>query len=288
MINRKTLVQIGLPLPATLFLAVFLVIPALFLLSYSVGTQTAGTVGFPLTLGNFARLLGSPTYRGIFFQTLEISLWTTLASAILAYPLALTVARGNAFFSRLTLILVVAPMVMSVVVRTYGWQLLLANGPQGVVNYALTILHAPMLPRLLYTKWAVVIASTHVFLPLIVLPLSASLARIPASLVEAARMLGASDQRAFLSVTLPLSMPGLVTGCMIVFTLTSASYVTPQMIGGATGAMLGVLLEQQINTVYAWPMGAAIAVIMVALTLAAHGATGRLMARSGVVRANKG
>ncbi len=288
-INRRAVTQFALTLPAVLFLALFLLVPSVVLLTYSVGTQSAaGEVGFPITFTNFLRLLDSATYRGILYNTIEISLWTTLVAAVLAYPLALTVVRGNPLLGRITLILVVAPMVMSVVVRTYGWQLLLANGPQGVLNYVLMFLGAPMLPRILYTQWAVIIASIHVFLPLVVLPLATSLARIPANLPEAARMLGASDWRVFFAITLPLSLPGLLTGSAIVFTLTSASYVTPQMIGGAGGAMLGVLLEQQINTVYDWPMGAAIATIMVLLTLIANILAGRLMARAGVIRGNKG
>ena len=168
------------------------------------------------------------------------------------------------------MILVVAPLVVSVIVRTYGWQLLLGNSNTGVLNWILGALGAGPAPvKVLYTEWAIVIASVHVFLPLMVLPLSASLGRINPSLNEAARVLGAPAWRAFLRITLPLSLPGLIAGLTIVFSLTAASYVTPQMVGGSRGLMLGVLLEQQINTAFDWPMAAAIAVVMVAIALIA-------------------
>jgi putative spermidine/putrescine transport system permease protein len=136
----------------------------------------------------------------------------------------------------------------------------------------------------MYTEWATVIASVHVFLPLMVLPLAASLGRINPSLNEAARMLGAPAWRAFLRITLPLSTPGLIAGLTIVFSLTAASYVTPQMVGGNRGLMLGVLLEQQINTSFDWPMASAIAAVMVAIALTASVGVEWLVGRGAAAR----
>jgi putative spermidine/putrescine transport system permease protein len=182
----------------------------------------------------------------------------------------MVIAYGRPLASRVTMILVVAPLVVSVIVRSYGWQLVLGNSNTGVLNWILAALGAGPAPvKVLYTEWAIVIASVHVFLPLMVLPLSASLGRINPSLNEAARVLGAPAWRAFLRITLPLSMPGLIAGLTIVFSLTAASYVTPEMVGGNRGLMLGVLLEQQINTAFDWPMAAAIAVVMAAIALIA-------------------
>ena len=178
-----------------------------------------------------------------------------------------------------------SPLVVSVIVRTYGWQLLLGNSATGGLNWLLHALGAGPTPvRVMYSEWAVVIASVHVFLPLMVLPLSASLGRINPSLNEAARMLGAPAWRAFLRVTLPLSMPGLVAGLTIVFSLTAGSYVTPQMVGGTRGLMLGVLLEQQINTAFHWPMAAAIAAVMVTIALVANVGVGWLSERHAAAR----
>jgi len=282
----RSAVGVALLLPALVFLIVFLVLPSLILLGYSALTQSqAGDISLPLTFASYERLIFSAAYRRVVILTLRVAFLTSLFTALLAYPAAMVIAYGKPVFSRITMILVVAPLVVSVIVRTYGWQLLLGNSATGVLNWLLHALGAGPTPvRVMYSEWAVVIASVHVFLPLMVLPLSASLGRINPSLNEAARMLGAPAWRAFLRVTLPLSMPGLVAGLTIVFSLTAGSYVTPQMVGGTRGLMLGVLLEQQINTAFDWPMAAAIAAVMVTIALVANVGVGWLSERHAAAR----
>jgi putative spermidine/putrescine transport system permease protein len=277
----RPLVGLALLLPALAFLVVFLVLPSLILLGYSVFSQNqTGDISLPLTVGSYERLIFSPAYRRVVMTTLRVAFFTALFTSLLAYPLAMVIAYGRPLASRITMILVVAPLVVSVIVRTYGWQLVLGNSSTGVLNWILGAMGAGPTPvKVLYTEWAIVIASVHVFLPLMVLPLSASLSRINPSLNEAARMLGAPAWRAFLRITLPLSVPGLIAGLTIVFSLTAASYVTPQMVGGNRGLMLGVLLEQQINTAFDWPMAAAIASVMVAIALLANVGVGWLAER---------
>jgi putative spermidine/putrescine transport system permease protein len=272
--QRALRVSIGtlLLLPALAFLALFLILPASSFLTASVLTQSpSGDIGLPLTLANYDRLLFSPAYKLVVLRTLSISVWTSVISVLLAYPLAMVIAYGRPSWSRLTMIVVVAPLVVSVIVRCYGWQLLLGNNRSGVVNWLLsfTSRHPPTV-KVMYTEWAVIIASVHVFLPLIVLPIATSLARINPFLIEAARMLGAPAWRAFLRVTLPLSAPGLTAGVTVVFALTAASFVTPQMLGGTNASMLGILLEQQAMTVFDWPMASAVASVMVAIALCSN------------------
>jgi len=264
-----SLMGLALLFPALAFLTVFLVLPSLILLGYSALTQSqSGDISLPLTIGSYERLIFSSAYRRVVMTTLRVASFTALFTSLLAYPVAMVIAYGRPLASRVTMILVVAPLVVSVIVRSYGWQLLLGNSNTGVLNWILGALGAGPAPvKVLYTEWAIVIASVHVFLPLMVLPLSASLGRINPSLNEAARVLGAPAWRAFLRITLPLSVPGLIAGLTIVFSLTAASYVTPEMVGGNRGLMLGVLLEQQINTAFDWSMAAAIAVVMVAIAL---------------------
>ncbi|MEA2803459.1 MAG: putative spermidine/putrescine transport system permease protein [Rhodospirillaceae bacterium] len=277
----RLVIGFTLLIPALAFLVVFLILPSLLLLSYSVLTQPqSGDIGLPFTLASYERLLFSPAYRRVVILTLRVAFFTSLFTFMLAYPLAMVVAYGRPLFSRVTMILVVAPLVVSVLVRTYGWQLILGNSRTGVLNWLLEALGTGPTPvRVLYTEWATVIASVHVFLPLMVLPLAASLGRINPSLNEAARMLGAPAWRAFVRITLPLSVPGLIAGLTIVFSLTAASYVTPQMLGGNRGTMLGVLLEQQVTTAFDWPMAAAIATVMVAIALSANVGVGWLFER---------
>jgi putative spermidine/putrescine transport system permease protein len=268
-------------LPALLFVLIFFVVPAATLFSYSVLTQTTdGRIFLPLTLGSYVHLFTTPVYRSVLMATLRVSGATAVLSVLLGFPVALAIVRGGPVFSRLTMIILVAPLVVSIVVRTYGWQLLLANSGTGVVNW---LLHAvgfgPAPLRVLYSETAVVIGSLHVFLPMMVLPLSSAVARIQPALEEAARTLGAPGWRVFCRVTLPLSLPGLIAGVTIVFSLTSASYVTPAILGGNRGQMLGNLLEQQVVTVYNWPLSAAIAVVMVLLSLTVSLVVVRLLDR---------
>jgi hypothetical protein len=154
-----------------------------------------------LTLTHYAHFFGTSLYAHVLFTTLRISLATTLAAALLGYPVALVMARANPMLSRAVTLIVIAPLVVSVVVRTYGWQLILANGPQGLLNWTLLSLGVIRTPlRLLYSETAVVLGSLHVFLPMMVLPLAAALGKIDPRLDDAARMLGAGALRICLSL----------------------------------------------------------------------------------------
>lgn len=268
--------------PAVTFVLAFFVAPVAILLSYSMLTQGQdGGIGLPLTLGHYAHLLETPLYRHVLFVTLRISLWTAFLAMLLGYPMALVLVRGSPAIGRIVTVILVAPLVVSIVVRTYGWQLVLANNGSGVVNWLLASLgfgRAPL--RVMYSETAVVIGSLHVFLPMMVLPLASSIARIEASVEEAARTLGAPAWRLFWRITMPLSLPGLAAGLTLVFSLTAASYVTPAILGGSKAHMLGNLLEEQVVSVYDWPLSSAIAVIMVALTFVVNGASLLLLERA--------
>lgn len=263
-----------LVLPATAFALLLFIVPSAILFSYSVLTQAQdGSIGLPFTFSHYAHLFGSPLYLRVFMVTVRVSLLTAGLSVLLGYPVALAIVRGTPLAGRIVTIVLVAPLVVSIVVRTYGWQLMLANNDSGVVNWLLGALgfgRAPL--HVMYSQTAVVIGSLHVLLPMMVLPLASALARIRPSLEEAARTLGASSWRVFCRVTFPLSLPGLIAGLTIVFSLTAASYVTPAILGGNYAQMLGNLLEQQVVTVYDRPLSSAIAVVMVGLTFAVNGA----------------
>ncbi len=251
--------------PAAGFLLLFFAAPVCVLLASSVLSGSApGQMGLPFTLEHYRRLFEVPLYAHVLWTTLRISLVTTAAAAVLGFPVALVMVRGSPWVGRLVTAAVVAPLVVSVVVRTYGWQLILANSNAGLLNWALHGLGLPGPPlRLLYTETAVVIGSLHVTFPMMVLPLASALAKADPALEEAARSLGAARHLVFRRVTLPLSLPGLVVGCTLVFALTASSYVTPAILGGPRGAMLGMLVQEQVMSVFDWPFGAAIAAVLV-------------------------
>ena len=275
------LTPVALLLPSLLFLAAFFALPALGLVSYSVLTQASdGTVGLPLTLEHYRHFFATPLYARVLRTTLEISLITTAMAIVLGYPVALVMVRSPPPIRQEITIIVIAPLVVSVVVRTYGWQLILGNGPTGILNWLLLnsgIAKSPV--ALLYSETAVVIGSLHVFFPMMVLPLASTLGKIDPRLEDAARTLGATAWRTFRRITLPLSLPGLTVGCTLVFSLTAGSFVTPAILGGTSGQMLGVLVEQQILVVYNWPFGAAVATVLVAIVLGANVVSVRLLDR---------
>ena len=257
-------------LPAAGFLLAFFVVPAFTLFAYSILTQRAdGVVTLPVTLSHFRHFFATGLYLHVLISTLRMAAVTAGLAALLGYPVALVMVRSNALTMRLMTIMLVAPLIVSVVVRTYGWQLILANNRTGVLNWLLLstgLIDQPI--RILYTETAVVIASLHVFFPMMVLPLASALAKINPQVEDAARTLGAPSWRVFWRISLPLSLPGLAVGFTLVFSLTASSYVTPAILGGTGAQMLGNLIEQQIAAVYDWPFGATVALVLVATVLA--------------------
>jgi len=262
-----------LAIPMLVFLAYFFFYPALGLLFSSIQTQNSkGIIGPPFTLAHYARLIDVDLYARVFWNTLRISVITSLLATVLAYPVALVMVKSRPMVTRIITLIVIAPLIVSVVVRGYGWQLILQNGPKGMLNWILMTLHITDAPlSILYTEKAVIIGSLHVFFPMMVLPLASALGKIDPNLEDAARMLGAPWWKVFLRVTLPLSMPGFVAGFTLVFSLTAGSFVIPAILGGASAIMLGNLIEQQIFVVYDWPFGAAIALVLVGVVFAVNG-----------------
>ena len=269
-LSRQDVVGLFLLLPAAGFLLAFFVVPALTLFAYSVLTQRPdGVVTLPLTLAHFEHFFATGLYSHVLFSTLRMAAVTAAVAALLGYPVALVMVRSNPMVMRVMTIIVIAPLIVSVVVRTYGWQLILANSRSGVLNWVLLSLGLIDRPiQILYTEAAVVIGSLHVFFPMMVLPLVSALAKIDPAIEDAARTLGATSWRVFCRVSLPLSLPGLAVGFTLVFSLTASSYVTPAILGGTGAQMLGNLIEQQIAAVYDWPFGATVAFILVMTVLA--------------------
>jgi putative spermidine/putrescine transport system permease protein len=179
--------------------------------------------------------------------------------------------------------IIVSPLLLGVLVRNFGWLIILS--PQGPLNQILLGLGLTQQPvRLLYTQGAVVLALIHVFLPFMVLPITGALRATPGTLAEASEALGAGWLRTFWHVTLPLSFPGLQAGVILVFVLSVSAYVTPALIGGQGSAYLSLLMVQELTGAFAWPFGAALALVLaaamllcvLAFTLATH----RLAART--------
>ena len=251
--------------PITLFYAVFLVAPASLFLIMSVFRYDAFALyKLEFTGENFARLLFDPFYRGIMLLTLKVAALTTLFSLLLGYPLAYQLSRTRSAWRGVLLFLVVAPLMTGVIVRTYGWIVLM--GSEGLINRLLLwtgVIDQPLV--ILHTQTAVVIALVHILMPYMVFPIFSALAAQDPDLERAASTLGAGRLRTFSEVTLPLSRSGVVLGSVLVFTLSAGAVVTPALLGGKNVSMLGQQIYELVLHTLNWPLASAVAFILVAL-----------------------
>ncbi len=249
-----------------LFLAVWFLWPVLSMIYLSFSARSVeGVMVDGFTIENYRRLFATDLYFRILLRTIRIAAMTCLIAALLAYPLAIAIARGGPSLARLVTITILAPLLVNVVVRSYGWQTILNK--TGALAWVLKSVGISAPPVLLYTEWAVLIACVHVYLPFMVMPLATAISRIEPTVEEAARVAGANRATVFLRVIFPLSLPGLAVGMSLVFSLAAAAYVTPQILGGNFSPLLGTLIEQQMLTLNDWPFGAAISSLLIAMVL---------------------
>jgi ABC-type spermidine/putrescine transport system permease subunit I len=255
----------ALAAPIALVYAAFLILPLGLFLVTGLFKYDAFALYLPkLTGENFLRLVTDSYYRDIIFLTLKLAALTTLFSLLLAYPLAFFLSRTRSAWRGTLMFLVVAPLTTGVIVRTYGWIVLF--GAEGMINRILLWTHVVQHPlQILNTQTAVVVALVHILLPYMVFPLFSSLSAQDPALERAASTLGASRARIFFEVTLPLSKPGILMGAVLVFTLSAGSVVTPSLLGGKDVQMMGQSIYDLVLHTLNWPLGSALASILVLL-----------------------
>jgi ABC-type spermidine/putrescine transport system permease subunit I len=244
--------------PLVLFMLVFYSLPVLSMLARSVMDPS-------LTLRNFVRLAGDGVFLRVFGNTLFTALVVTLGTLLLGYPVALALSRMRRTAATFTLMIVLLPFWTSVLVRSYAWMVLL--GRHGLINEALRaagLIPAPL--RLLNTAFAVHLAMIHILLPYMILPIASVLRQMDPALPRAAAGLGASPWRVFGQVVLPLSMPGVIAGTLLVFVLSLGFYITPALVGGAHDMMLSQLIAQQVDLLN-WPYAACLSATLLGATL---------------------
>jgi spermidine/putrescine transport system permease protein len=219
---------------------------------------------------NFGRILGwadgeyeefDPVYLSIFGRSFRLALTTVLISLLLCYPAALWVSQLPERWKSFFLFLITLPFFASLVVRLFAWVLILK--PTGWINETLLALGVIARPfDMLYTEGAVVLGMVYIFIPFMFLPLYASLEKLDRSLLEASGDLGAGRLKTFLRVTLPMSMPGIVAGSIIVFIPSLGNFIVPDLLGGAKVLMIGNLVEQQFLQARNWPFGSALSWVL--------------------------
>jgi putative spermidine/putrescine transport system permease protein len=251
--DRTENLLLALPGLALLAMAFFLPIGQMLVLSVS------GASG--LTLEHFSRFLSDPFYLNILWRTVRLSLIITVICVVLGFPYAYIMARVSPRLRMWMVVAVILPLMTSVVVRTFGWMVLLSRN--GLISqWARDLGWAERNFQIMHSEAAIVIGMVQVLLPFMALSILGVITRIDTRLEEASRTMGASFMGTLRTVVLPLSMPGIVAGSLLVFTLSASSFITPSLMGGARIQVLAGLVYKSVTQTLEWPFAAAQAVIL--------------------------
>lgn len=264
----RFLVKIAWLAPPLLYFLLLFTFPLFNLIRISLAEPLPGQVlptGWTLT--SYREMFVNPFYLSILWSTVRIGLLVTLFTLLIGYPLAFFLARTRSRWKGILLSLTIAPILISAVVRSYGWLVLLSD--RGIVNSLLMnlkLIPAPI--KLIFNETGVIIGTTHVLLPFMVLAIMGSLQSLDPRLEEAASSLGAPRWRVFWDVIWPLSLPGVIAGAIIVFVLAVGSFVTTMLLGGQTVLTLPLLAYQQFGIAFNWPFGSALGVLLLVVVMA--------------------
>lgn len=263
-LRSVTAYELKLAWPLGAFFLLFFVAPLILLFLVSLYTDT-GMTSFGLT--QYAKFLLDPFSLKILGSTLWLGVEVTALCLLLGFPLAYLYMRAPAPLQGVLILIVLLPLLTSVVVRTFAWIVIL--GRQGIINATLMelgLIDTPL--RLLYTEGGVVLALAQVQMPLMVLPLITALSRIDPNLPDASAALGAGYWRTFFKVILPLSLPGIIAGCLLTYAAALSAFITQSLVGGGQMLFMPMYIYQQSSTLNNWPFAAAISIIFLVAVLA--------------------
>lgn len=254
----------GIPaavLPMYIWTAAFIIIPLIYIVAVSLLTpDRMNSVTLPFTLDNYMRL-ADPSMADVFFRSLRLAAETTVICLALGFPFAYCMARLDGKAKNIVMMLIMVPFWTNSLLRTYGWIIMLRGN--GVVNGLLGaagIIDQPL--SLIYTYGATLLGMAYSMLPFMILPAYSSAEKLDRQVLEAARDLGAGKVRTFFTVTLPLTLPGILSGCVLVFVPSMGMFFISDLMGGAKVSLLGNLINTQIHTARNLPFAAALSVIM--------------------------
>lgn len=252
--------------PPTIWIGALFFLPMIAIVLLSFWRVVDYDIVADFTLTNYEKLF-RPLYLSVFWRTIKISLLVTVISLFIGYPVAYYLARKTQRFRLTLVVLVILPLWTSYLVRTYAWMLIL--GTNGAINQALQAigLISEPITWLLYSDFAVTLALVHIYMPFLILPLYSVLEKLDPRLLEASKDLGGGRWRTFLYVTLPLSLPGVATGCLFVFIPSMGSFVTPELLGGTRSILIGSMVAQQFGAAYDYPLGSAMSLAIMAIIL---------------------
>jgi len=253
--------------PYVLWSIIFIVFPLLLVIYYSVMKESPETGQMIFSVDGYKTFL-QPLYLEVFLKSVTLALKATVLCLIIGYPLAYIIANTKAEVQRILALLLILPMWMNFLLRTYS--LISILGKNGLINRFLALLNLPAVD-LLFNDTAVMIGMVYNFLPFMVLPIYTVLSKIDKSLIEAAKDLGADSKTVFRKIIIPLSIPGIMSGVTMVFMPAVSTFVIPALLGGGRSALIGNVIEEQFRVVYNWNFGSAISVVLMIFILISMG-----------------
>jgi spermidine/putrescine transport system permease protein len=279
--RNNRLVFAVLALPPTAWLVIFFTVPLLIMWVYSFAERgPQGQINLAINLANYARAV-EWIHLGIIWKSIWVAAITTLITFAVGFPLAMGIAFAPARWKNVLLLLVILPFWTNLLIRTYAWIAVLRT--RGFLNFGLEWVHDKLSAlfasigfpelmgefqalELLYNQKAVVIGLVYVYLPFLVLPIYATIEKLDKSYLEASLDLGAGHWRTLFSVTMPLALPGIASGCLLAFILSMGTFLTPALLGGTDSEMIGNLIARQFSSSRDWPFGSALSFLLLYLT----------------------
>lgn len=269
-----------LAVPYALWALIFSVVPILLIAIYSFCSRSPyGNIIYAFTLDNYRRFL-EPIYLNVLWRSVVLAVQSTIICFLLGYPMALLIARSHIKKRSLMILLFILPLWTNFLLRTYAWMVLLRD--QGLINQLLItlgIVEAPL--KLLYTNGAVLLGMVYNFLPFMVLPIYAVLSKLDHSLIEAAEDLGATSLEVFMKVIFPLSIPGVISGTIMVFMPAVSTFIISDLLGGGQTILLGNLIQNQFLVARNWQFGSSISIVMISMILVCMAIMGRYREEGG-------
>jgi spermidine/putrescine transport system permease protein len=264
--------------PVSLWMFMFIVIPLIYILFISfMQRDMDGGILYSPTIENYTRMF-KPIYFSIFRDSIYIAFLTTIFALIFGYPFVYFAAKIRKKLRILVLVLIIFPFWTNSLIRTYSWMVLLRS--EGIINHILIYLGIIKEPfKMLYTYGAVIIGMVYTLFPFMVLPLYNSIEKMDRSYLEAAKDLGAGRWKAFKTITLPLTMPGIVAGSILVFITSIGLFFISDLMGGSKVMLIGNLIKNQFLQARDWPFGAALSIVMIGLSLVFIGAYIKLIGK---------
>lgn len=251
-----------LAIPLIIWLAVFVVVPFVIIIYYGVTVENdAGVVS--VSFENLKRF-ADPMYLKVFLRSIKIALISTMVCLLIGYPIAYILSRSASKYKGLIMLLIMMPMWMNFLLRTYSWMSLLENS--GIINSILQALGLDKV-QFLYNEGAVTFGTVYNFLPFMIMPINTTLLKLDDSLLEAAYDLGAKPAQRFFRITLPFSMPGVLSGIAMVFVPSVTTFVISQLMGGGKVPLIGDIIEKQFRVVNDWHFGATISLVVMIVVL---------------------